>query len=82
MTSFILDAVRRGVPISDRVGLQAELREQLAQAVQQQATLSDVVAWMAQVGGMELLSIVEQDEFTSDVVLRWRADLFLVYDCT
>ncbi len=74
--------MRSTTPIEDRVGLSSDLRAQLEEAVQQQGTLSDVVRWMARVGGMELLLVVEQDEFTNDVVLQWCDGLYLIYDCT
>lgn len=68
--------------LDDRVGLPAPRRAELERALAEHATLSDVVRWMAEVGGVELVSIVEQDEFTNDVVLRWSDGLYLVYDCT
>jgi hypothetical protein len=44
--------------------------------------LHEVVAWMAtHEPHPELIRIVEQDEFTLDVVLRLE-DVWLVYDCS
>ncbi|MCA9712393.1 MAG: hypothetical protein KDK70_41540 [Myxococcales bacterium] len=70
------------VPLTDRVGLPPAVRAELEACVADQATLADVVRWMGRAGDMELLAAVDQDEFTNDVVLRWRTGWFLVYDCT
>jgi len=76
------EAMRHAIPIDDRVGLRSEQRDQLERALAQQGMLSDVVAWMARVSGMELMLAVSQDEYSNDVVLRWQEGLFLVYQCT
>lgn len=39
--------------------------------------LLQVMAWNSAV-----VDVVVQDEFTHDVVFRWRDDLFLVFDAT
>lgn len=39
--------------------------------------LLQVMAWNSAV-----VDVVVQDEFTHDVVVRWRNDLFLVFDAT
>ncbi|MEM7154695.1 MAG: hypothetical protein AAF799_17735 [Myxococcota bacterium] len=55
----------------------------LSGVVAHQHTLRDVVAWMAAAGGTpSIVTIIEQDEFTSDVVVRESDGVFLVYDCT
>ncbi len=64
------------------MGISPALRTELEEALEEQGTLSDVIAWMARVGGMEIVVVVEQDEFSNDVVLRWQEGLFLVYGCT
>lgn len=54
----------------------------LAEIVDQQHMLHEVVAWMAtQSPSPEIEQIVEQDEFTLDVILRLD-DVWLVYDCS
>jgi hypothetical protein len=54
----------------------------LAEAVAAQHMLHEVVAWMATQGpDTELARIVDQDEFTNDVIVRL-ADVWLVYDCS
>lgn len=55
----------------------------LAPLVRAQHTLADVVAWMAAAGGRpSIVHVVEQDEYTQDVVIRESEGVFLVYDCT
>lgn len=39
--------------------------------------LLQIMAWNSAV-----VDVVVQDEFTHDVVIRWRDDLFLVFDAT
>lgn len=55
----------------------------LRAAVQPQHTLHDVIIWMAAEGGRpQIEHVVEQDEFTNDVVIRESEGVVLVYDCT
>lgn len=66
----------------DRARLSASRAGELAKLVGTQGMLHEVVAWMATCQPQpEIVRIVEQDEFTLDVVLRLE-DLWLVYDCS
>lgn len=66
----------------DRAALPPARADALAELTAQQHMLHEVVAWMAtHEPHPELIRIVEQDEFTLDVVLRLD-DMWLVYDCS
>jgi hypothetical protein len=54
---------------------------QIARVVAGHRILEDVVRWSAK-ESREICSIVTQDEYTHDVVVRWAESLWLVYDCT
>lgn len=52
-------------------------------AVGGQRNLSDVVNWVAALGRREVFAdIIAQDEYTHDVIVRFRDEFFLVYDAT
>jgi hypothetical protein len=66
----------------DRAELSATRVGELAELVKHQHMLHEVVAWTATHQPQpEIIRIVEQDEFTLDVVLRLD-DVWLVYDCS
>lgn len=68
--------------LTDRVGLDAATLAEVTAVVEGHATLERVVAWSLAQQGAGLVEVVVQDEFTHDVVLRWRERLVLVYDTT
>ena len=67
----------------DRAGLPEARAAELASAIADHQMLHEVVAWMARVEPQpEIVRIVEQDEYSLDVVLRLEDDIWLVYDCS
>ena len=74
-----MDYGRRMLEIVDHAGLDrsglAELRRELA-GIQ---TLEDVIR---SCGAGGLVEVVTQDEYTHDVVVRWREATHLVFDST
>ncbi len=69
------------VPIDDRAGLPRDELEELRVAIEAQPTLQAAVRW-ALARGLALVDVVDQDEFTRDVVFGWTDDTYLVYDAT
>ncbi len=70
-----------GRMLRDRAGLpQAELAG-LAAAISGHRTLADVARWCGE-RRHAIHTIVTQDEYTHDVVVRVADDRFLVYDTT
>jgi len=67
--------------IDDRAGLPTETRSSLERVVSAQTTLQSAVRW-AFSEGYRLLDVIDQDEFTRDVVFDMNDDLYLVYDAT
>ena len=66
----------------DRAALSPTRVAALSELTAPQHMLHEVVAWMAtHEPHPEIIRIVEQDEFTLDVVLRLE-DVWLVYDCS
>ncbi len=60
----------------------AEQRE-IERAVEWHETLSDVVRWGLASRPVRLIhTVVPQDEYTNDVIVRFRDGVFLVYDAT
>ncbi|MGH1344051.1 MAG: hypothetical protein ACRBN8_21005 [Nannocystales bacterium] len=68
-------------PIEDRAGLPAQALTSLRRAVAVQNTLQSAVRW-ALAEGYRLLDVIDQDEFTRDVVFEMGAQQYLVYDAT
>ena len=68
-------------PIDDRAGLSCEALSALRTAVDQQNTLQAAVRWALD-RHYALLDVIDQDEFTRDIVFHMGADLYLVYDAT
>lgn len=67
-------------------GLSPERARAWGATVSDQEMLYEVVRWMAtqtdtEGEGPELVEIVDQDEFTNDVVIACE-DVWLVYDCS
>ncbi len=59
------------VDLDDRVGLTPAQRERLRAAVAAQGMLVDVVRWIAELTPPgELVDVVQQDEYTLDVIVR------------
>ena len=64
------------LPLEDRVGLDADRRARIAEAIADHHTLEDVVRRCS------ITLVVAQDEYTHDVVVHWENELHLVYDAT
>ena len=63
--------------------LSGEMLASIETIVAGQKTLEDVVRWgLAQRPARLVESVVVQDEYTHDVVLRWADGVYLVYDTT
>ncbi len=59
------------VDLDDRVGLSLGQRERLRAAIAAQGVLADVVRWIAELSPPgELVDVVQQDEYTLDVIVR------------
>ena len=69
------------LPIEDRAGLSPAALRDLRSAVAKQNTLQSAVRW-AFAAGYQLVDVVDQDEFTRDVVFQAGPQHFLVYDAT
>jgi hypothetical protein len=70
-------------PLTDHAGLDDPEFARLQSVVSRQGMLHDVIAWFAVTAPTPtLISVVDQDEFTNDVVVRVRDGVYLVYDCT
>jgi Cu/Ag efflux pump CusA len=55
----------------------------IADTVRLHKNLSDVAAWVAKQGRKDTLSdVVTQDEYTHDVTVKYRDNVYLVYDVT
>ena len=68
--------------LTNRTGLSSELLAALKTELAGLTILQDVIRWgFAQKPPSDVADVVIQDEFTHDVVLRWR-HLFLVFDTT
>lgn len=67
--------------IDDRAGLSPEALSTLRAAVDLQNSLQAAVRW-ALARHYALLDVIDQDEFTRDIVFHMGADLYLVYDAT
>ena len=67
--------------IVNRANLSADALTALAAALPHVATLLELVPW-AHAQAVEVIRAVTQDEFTHDLVLRWRGGLYLVYGAT
>jgi hypothetical protein len=69
--------------ISNRAGLSDQTLTALAARVPAHGTLMEVMQWAAgQIPPLALVAVITQDEYTHDLALRWRDDLFLVYGAT
>lgn len=68
-------------PIEDRAGLPPRTLISLRSAVASQNTLQSAVRW-ALGNGYRLLDVIDQDEFSRDVVFEMQSDQYLVYDAT
>lgn len=71
------------LPLRDLAGLSEEERALLTARLARLRTLEDVLTvgrlWQP---GLTLETVVVQDEYTHDVVLRYRDERFLVFDTT
>ena len=67
--------------IDDRAGLDEEALATLQVAVDRQNTLQAAVRWALGLG-FRLVDVLDQDEFTRDVVFEMGPDRYLVYDAT
>jgi len=67
----------------NRANLLPEALAALAQELPQQGTLLEVINWgLAGRPPALVAEVLAQDEYTHDVVMRWRDGLVLVYDTT
>ncbi len=69
------------LPIDDRAGLPPRVLASLTSAVAVQNTLQAAVRW-AFGQGYQLLDVIDQDEFTRDVLFEMQPEQYLVYDAT
>ena len=71
------------VPISYQVPLGPASSAEIERAIGQHSTLEQVLNWcQARQPPQWVADIVTQDEFTLDVIVRFDADRYLVYDTT
>ena len=69
--------------IEAREGVSRAQIEGFAAVVARQQTLEEVVRWgLAHQPPRMIVSVVVQDEYTHDVVLRYADGVYLVYDTT
>jgi hypothetical protein len=69
--------------ITNRAGLSDQTLTALAGALPAHGTLMEVTQWAAlQTPPLVVVAVITQDEYTHDLVIRWRDDLFLVYGVT
>ena len=69
--------------LMNRANLLPEALAALEQELPQQGTLLEVINWGLACRPPALVAeVVAQDEYTHDVVMRWRDGLVLVYDTT
>lgn len=78
---------RRPLRVDARVELDPALLEEIEDAVSRHGVLAHVVRWACErTPPCELVGVVEQDEYTIDVVVRWPlaggGAIHLVYDST
>ena len=67
--------------IVNRANLSADALTTLTAALPRVATLLELIPW-ADAHSFEMVRAVTQDEFTHDLVFRWRDELYLVYGAT
>lgn len=67
--------------IDDRAELSEEALATLRAAIERQNTLQAAVRW-ALGRGYTLVNVVDQDEFTRDVIFEMGPEQYLVYDAT
>ena len=73
----------REVPVTSAGSFDRRLYDQLAQQLQAQRTLGDVLSWgRAQSPPRSVIEIITQDEYTHDVVVELEAPHYLVFDTT
>lgn len=67
----------------DRAGLPEPRLSELRAAISELPTLEEVLQWALRSSPpYELVEVVTQDEYTHDVILRWRDGRHLVFDAT
>ena len=71
------------VPLYDHANLAAQVRRELAAAVATLPTLQEVIQWgLSLPEESTILDVVVQDEYTHDVVMKWRDSYHVVFDAT
>jgi hypothetical protein len=71
------------VSLVDLAHLPGPERASLEEALSPLTMLQDVVRWGFSLSpAREVVEVVTQDEFTHDVVIAWREEAWLVFDCT
>lgn len=71
------------VPLTDHADLSGEVRGALQSAVARLVTLEEVIRWgLSLPGGQTILDVIVQDEYTHDVIMKWRDDFHVVFDTT
>jgi hypothetical protein len=69
--------------LNDRAGLSEAQLSELRAALPELPTLEQVLKWgLRSSPPYELVEVVTQDEYTHDVILRWRDGLHLAFDAT
>ena len=73
----------REVPVTAHGKVDPAALRRLAYELRDRRTLADVLAWVrTQQPPRQVTDIITQDEYTHDVVLRWRDGYAVVYDST
>ncbi len=71
------------VEITDPVHIPEDVLSMLRGQVAERATLEEVVRWaLMRREPFPVVDVVVQDEYTHDVVIRVRGDVYLVFDTT
>ncbi|HKG96154.1 MAG TPA: hypothetical protein VKA84_29845 [Gemmatimonadaceae bacterium] len=69
-------------PLTNHAALPPDALAAVRAEVAPHATLERVLAWTRSAAASDVEEIVTQDEYTHDVVVRYRDGLYLVYDTT
>jgi hypothetical protein len=69
--------------LENRAGLSSDEADALARTLAGHVTLQEVVVWgLAQRPPRVAVGVIQQDEYTHDVIIPYGGDRFLVYDTT
>jgi hypothetical protein len=71
------------VKLTDDGGLEHPERQALLEALKPMRMLEELVRWgFAQSPPLNIQDVIVQDEYSHDVVMRWRSGRYLVFDTT